>query len=150
MACEYKMTHRVEFAETDMAGIIHFSSFFRYMEVTEHAFLRSLGFSVHWKHDGRLVGWPRVHVSCDFLRPLRFEDEVEAQLLVQEKRSKSLTYRFLFRTCEEDAPIVVAHGRVTVVCVTADPETGRMKAIAIPVELADCIEEAPASLLDAK
>ena len=34
---------RVEFAETDMAGQVHFSNFFRYMEAAEHAFFRSLG-----------------------------------------------------------------------------------------------------------
>jgi acyl-CoA thioester hydrolase len=32
MAFEFKLTRRVEFAETDMAGIVHFSNFFRYME----------------------------------------------------------------------------------------------------------------------
>lgn len=37
---------RVEFAETDMAGIAHFSSFVIYMEQAEHALLRSLGTSV--------------------------------------------------------------------------------------------------------
>src|SRR5713226_3868003 len=75
MACEFKMLHRVEFADTDMAGIIHFSSYFRYMEVTEHAFFRSLGLSIV---GDPAVGWPRVHVACDFKHPLRFEDEVEA------------------------------------------------------------------------
>ena len=47
MAYEYKMTRRIEFAETDMAGIVHFSNFFRMMEATEHAFFRSLGLSIH-------------------------------------------------------------------------------------------------------
>ena len=47
MPYEFKMIHRVEFADTDMAGIIHFASYFRYMEVTEHAFFRSLGFSIY-------------------------------------------------------------------------------------------------------
>lgn len=37
---------RVEFSETDMAGIAHFSSFIIYMEQAEHALLRSLGTSV--------------------------------------------------------------------------------------------------------
>jgi YbgC/YbaW family acyl-CoA thioester hydrolase len=46
------MIHRVEFTDTDMAGIVHFSSFFRYMEVTEHAFFRSLGFSIVMQHEG--------------------------------------------------------------------------------------------------
>jgi len=38
MPYEFKHTRRVEFAETDMAGIVHFSNFFRMMESTEHAY----------------------------------------------------------------------------------------------------------------
>ena len=34
---------RVEFAETDAAGIVHFSVFFRYMEEAEHALWRNAG-----------------------------------------------------------------------------------------------------------
>src|SRR6266540_283757 len=75
MPYEFKLVHRVEFADTDMAGIIHFASYFRYLEVTEHAFFRSLGLSIMGDGD---VGWPRVHVACDFKHPLRFEEEVEA------------------------------------------------------------------------
>ena len=36
----------VEFSDTDMAGIAHFSSFFRYMESAEHELVRSVGLSV--------------------------------------------------------------------------------------------------------
>ena len=46
MAYEFKAIRRVEFAETDMAGIVHYSNFFRYMETAEHGFFRSLGLSV--------------------------------------------------------------------------------------------------------
>ena len=35
MTYEFHNQHRVEFAETDMAGIVHFSNFFRYMEMAE-------------------------------------------------------------------------------------------------------------------
>jgi YbgC/YbaW family acyl-CoA thioester hydrolase len=136
------MTHRVEFTDTDMAGIIHFASFFRYMEVTEHAFFRSLGLSIHMTVEGRAIGWPRVHVSCDYKAPLRFEDEVEAHLQVREKRSKSLTYAFVFRKVNGE-PLEVAHGSLTVVCVTTDAQTGKMKAVPIPGLIADRIEAAP-------
>jgi hypothetical protein len=43
MACRFEITERVQFSETDMAGIVHFSNFFRYMERVEHAF-----FSGRW------------------------------------------------------------------------------------------------------
>jgi acyl-CoA thioester hydrolase len=136
------MTHRVEFSDTDMAGIVHFANFFRYMEATEHAFFRSLGLSIHMEAEGRIVGWPRVQATCEYLAPLRFEEEFEVRLTVREKRSKSLTYDFSFRRVT--APEVeVARGSITAVCVAMDPELGKMKAISIPAAFADQIQAAP-------
>ena len=142
MPCEYVITRRVEFSETDMAGIVHFSNFFRYMETAEHAFMRSLGYSVAARPGAPQVGWPRVHATCDNHRPLRFEDEVEVHLRVLEKKSKALTYEFRFRKLNEPGAGEVARGRLTVVCVAHHPD-GSMKATTIPREIADQIEVAP-------
>lgn len=142
VASEFTITRRVEFSETDMAGIMHFSNFFRFMETAEHAFFRSLGFSIVTTQTDPPVGWPRVHASCDFKLPLRFEDEVEVRLLVAEKRTKALTYQFQFRKANDPAKPLVAVGRITAVCVTKDA-TGAMAARAIPSEIADRIEASP-------
>ena len=82
MAYEFKVVRSVEFHETDMAGIVHYSNFFRYMETAEHGFFRSLGFSLVTDQTDPPIGWPRVHAECDYFQPLRFEDEVEIHLLV--------------------------------------------------------------------
>ncbi|HLQ45736.1 MAG TPA: acyl-CoA thioesterase [Planctomycetaceae bacterium] len=136
---QFITTRRVEFADTDMAGIIHFTSYFRYMEVTEHAFFRSLGFSIV---GDPAVGWPRVHVACDFEHPLRFEEEVEAHLRVREKKERALTYDCIFRRVNPEPVVEVAHGALTVVCVTRD-ESGKMRAALIPDHIAGRIEVAP-------
>lgn len=143
MPYEFRMTHRVQFAETDMAGIMHFANFFRMMEATEHAFFRSLGYSIHMEFEGQKVGWPRVHASCDYRSPLRFEDEVEVRLRVIEKRSKALSYEFVFQKVGDSASVEVARGRITAVCVSLDPIEGRMRAVPIPEALAQLIEVAP-------
>src|SRR5262249_23924606 len=130
MAYEFKLVRRVEFSETDMAGIVHYSNFFRYMEAAEHAFFRSLGFSVVTKAVEPPVGWPRVHASCDYKQPLQFEDEVEIHLLVTAKKSKSLSYEFRFRKLNGAEAVEVARGSLTVVCVTH--QQGQMKAATIP------------------
>ena len=85
MAYEFKIVQRVEFSDTDMAGIVHYANFFRYMDAAEHAFFRSLGFSIWTQGTEPPVGWPRVQAQCDFKHPLRFEDEVEVHLLVSAK-----------------------------------------------------------------
>ncbi|HUL51483.1 MAG TPA: thioesterase family protein [Candidatus Nitrosotalea sp.] len=147
MPCEFKIVRRVEFSETDMAGIVHYSNFFRYMETAEHGFFRSLGFSVVTATTDPPVGWPRVHAECDYLQPLRFEDEVEIHLLVSGKSSKSLSYTFHFRKLNASQPVEVARGGLTVVCVTRD-RNGSMKATQIPKTIADRIEVAPRKLLE--
>lgn len=132
MPSRFKMVHRVEFSDTDMAGIIHFSSFFRYMEVTEHAFFRSLGLSVNTWIDGNHFGWPRVHVECDFKRPVLFEDELAVELTVQELRERSIRYDFQFRQVGYEEEGLIAQGSFTVVCVTWSEGEGKMRAVAIP------------------
>ena len=57
MATGFVYHRRVTFAETDMAGIVHFSNFYRYMEEAEHAFLRSRGLRIKVDQpDGTVVG----------------------------------------------------------------------------------------------
>jgi YbgC/YbaW family acyl-CoA thioester hydrolase len=147
MPYEFKITRRVEFADTDMAGIMHYSNFFRFMETAEHAFFRSLGLSIVTTQTDPPVGWPRVHADCDFKKPLRFEDEVEIHMLVCEKKSKALSYLFIFRKLNASEPIEVARGKLTVVCVTRDGH-GKMGAATIPARVANLIEVAPAKLLE--
>jgi len=146
MAYEFKLVRRVEFNETDAAGIVHFTSFFRYMESVEHAFFRSLGHSVFMTNVDPPVGWPRVAASCEFSEPLYFEDEIELHLLVAEKKEKSLTYQIRIRKLNADPPVEVARGRLTVVCVTRDAR-GQMRAVPIPKAFASLVRVAPASML---
>lgn len=130
MALSFTLQRRIEFAETDMAGIVHFSNFFRMMEATEHAFLRSLGFSVHATGPDGSLGWPRVKVSCEYLKPLRFEELVEIELTVAEVRNRSVCYQFVFRrksNAEE-----VARGEMVAVFAQVDSLAGNLTAVPIP------------------
>jgi len=147
MAYEFRLVRSVEFFETDMVGIVHYSNFFRYMEAAEHAFFRSLGISVVTRQVDPPVGWPRVHAECDYRQPLHFEDEVEIQLLVSEKKAKSLSYVFRFVKLNASPPVEVARGSLTVVCVLH--QEGKMRAATIPQAIADKIHVAPPALLNA-
>src|SRR5215831_13962768 len=112
MAYEFQLTRRVEFSDTDMAGIMHFSNFFRFMEATETAFMRSGGFSIVLSRCGLEVCLPRVHAECDYLVPLHFEDEVLVHLLVEKKGARTLTYQFRFFRQNDSPPREVARGRL--------------------------------------
>lgn len=143
MACRFEITERVQFSETDMAGIVHFSNFFRYMERVEHAFFRSLGMSI-FEHGGDKVAWPRVHASCDYMAPLKFEEEFRVELLVEEVRDKVI--RHLIRLWHLDGTLA-GEGRLTVACVRKDPDSGKMKAVSIPDRIRSKIEAASAEML---
>ena len=149
MAFHFDYTDRVQFSETDAAGIVHFSNFYRYLERAEHAFFRSLGLSIFEKDApvamGERVGWPRVHAACDYFAPLFFEDEFRTELLVEEVRSKVIRYIFRFWRSADGS--LVAEGRITAACVRKDPATGKMKAVTIPERILSKIEAAPAERL---
>ena len=146
VACEFKFVRTVEFSETDMAGIVHFSNYAKYLESAEHRFFRSIGYSIVSAPDGHRVGWPRVHVGFDFKKPLRFEDEIEIHLLVAELRSKSIAYQFRIRKLNGNMPELAATGTMTVVCVSI-ADRNAMKACTIPKDIASKIEVAPTELL---
>jgi acyl-CoA thioester hydrolase len=146
MPYEFKHTKRVEFSDTDMAGIMHFSNFFRFMEATETAFMRSLGLSVVLSNCGLDVCLPRVHAECDYQLPLRFEDEVQVHLLVEKKATRTLTYQFRFLKLNANPPLEVARGRLVAVC-AARQDDGTIKAVPLPAAFADKLQEAPAGLL---
>jgi YbgC/YbaW family acyl-CoA thioester hydrolase len=137
-ASEFRTTRRIEFVETDMAGIVHFTNFFRFMEEAEHAFLRSLGLSVMHKTDDGVIGWPRVNVACEFFKPAHFEDELEIRLRVEKKSAKAVTYVVSFF---KDG-VELARGRSTAVCCLVRPGR-KIESIAVPPFIADKIAEAP-------
>jgi YbgC/YbaW family acyl-CoA thioester hydrolase len=138
---EITVRRRVEFADTDMSGIVHFSRFLVFMENAEHAFLKAIGTDVQWKDaEGRELGWPRVSVAAEYLSPARFGDELEVRLQVARKGVRSMTYAFEVVRGGE----TLARGRTTCAfCVLNDP-TG-LKAVPIPAEIAERIEATPAA-----
>jgi acyl-CoA thioester hydrolase len=108
----FRTTRRIEFYDTDMACIVHFANFFRFMESAEVEFLRSLGISVRLPWGGEMIGFPRVSASCDYVRPARFEDVLDVTVTVAKVGRSSVTYAFEFGLQDE----VIARGKVTSVC----------------------------------
>lgn len=103
---------RVEFRDTDAAGIVHFSAFLFWMESVEHELLRAAGVPIIDRQaDGSDVSWPRVSVSCDYQAAVRFADEVEVAAWVEAVGTSSVTYGFRFT----HGTTAVARGRTVAV-----------------------------------
>lgn len=130
MPAAFCTRRRVEWADTDQAGIVHFARFFVFMEEAEHAFWRSLDLSVHSERDGDLISWPRLAAECEYFCPVAFEDVLDIELSLEKQSEKSLRFRFDFHGNGES----IAQGRLTVVCCVCNPGE-RIRAIPIP----DCI-----------
>ncbi len=132
---EYRLTRRVQFYETDTAGIVHFSWFYRYMEEAEHALWREAGLSI--APETSEIGFPRVSASFDFRLPLKFEDLFEVRLTICDITAKTIRYAAV--VTREDA--VIATGSLTVACVRKRPGHA-MEAIEIPSTIANHFEVA--------
>jgi acyl-CoA thioester hydrolase len=128
MPSEFRLRRRVQFYETDVAGIVHFSWFFRYMEEAEHAMWRSAGLSIHPPAGD--IGWPRIAASFDFRRALRFEDEFEIVIRIAELGQRTIRYECAL---EKDGD-TIASGTMTIACVRKLPD--RMQSTEIPEAIA--------------
>jgi len=141
MASSFQTHRRVEFCETDMAGIVHFSNFYKWMEQAEHEFFRSLGLSiVHHLPDGSTIGWPRVTAQCRFESPARYEDVLTVRLTVQRIGVKSLTMDVAFTIGDR----AVARGTMKTVCCIVRPGES-LQSLEIPEDFRSRIEEHPSA-----
>ena len=136
MATGFVYHRRVSFAETDMAGIVHFSNFYRYMEEAEHAFLRSRGLRIKVDQpDGTVVGWPRVRGTCSFESPAFYEDELEIEVRIDRRGVKSLTMGFVIRRGTRQ----LATGELKTVCCRFNAQ-GKFESIEIPADWAEKLD----------
>lgn len=123
---------QVQFAETDLAGIVHFSYYFRYMEEAEHALWREAGLKIA----GDEHRWPRVSAYCDYRHPLRFEDEIDVTVRAGFGRRR-IKYGFVISRGD----VTAATGVMTSVC-TRMNATGTMQTVEIPDEIVERLRAA--------
>lgn len=135
MSEPYQTVRRVEFRDTDAAGIMHFSAFFTHMEQVEHEMLRSLGFSVMLADGDTTIGWPRVSAKCDYKGAVRFEEEMTIELSVLKLSNKSVTYQHRF-TCGQRE---IAVGEIVAVCCRIDQQHN-LASIEIPDNMRSQLE----------
>jgi acyl-CoA thioester hydrolase len=132
---EFRYQRRVQFAETDLAGIVHFSWYFRYMEEAEHALWRAAGLSISPPHAA--IVWPRVAAGFDYKSPLRFEETFIVGVRISAVSRRTVQYGFTLRRGDT----LVGLGRITIACVMRTPE-GVMTSIELPAGLAEKLRSA--------
>ena len=102
---------RVAWVDTDAGGRIHFTSAFKWAEEAETELMRKVGVL-----GNRWGNFPRRKVEAEYLKVLRFDDEIEVRLRVDNVGRTSVTYAWAI--AKDGEPHV--KGRHTVVYVDAD------------------------------
>jgi YbgC/YbaW family acyl-CoA thioester hydrolase len=138
MSAELRLRRRVAFSETDAAGIVHFSNYFRYFEDAEHALWRQAGLTIHAADSP--VGWPRVSASCEYHRPLKFEQEFDVHVSIAELTGRTIRYQgTIMRDGER-----VATASWKIACVDKLPD-GRMQSANIPANVIERLAHRPSN-----
>src|SRR6185295_237508 len=86
------LRRRIEWMDTDAAGIYHWTTVFRLAEAAEAALHTALGIA-----EFTFGATPRVAVEATFARPLRFNDPVDVELAVTALGRTSVEYRLAVR-----------------------------------------------------
>jgi YbgC/YbaW family acyl-CoA thioester hydrolase len=119
------LKRRIQWIDTDAAGRWHFTTAFRLAEEAEAELHRSLGVA-----DLTFGRTPRRKVECEFLVPLKFDDEIDVTLSVEKVGRTSVTYAL---SLERDGEVAA---RGSLVMVYIDPGTEQAVELPEPVRRA--------------
>ncbi len=109
--------HNVRFDETDLAGIVHFSHYAKWVESAEHSLLKHIGIPIISAQGG----FPKVNFTINYKKPVRFDDQITIELSVTEVGTSSVHYAFEITRDNES----LASGKLATVYVTREgiPQT---------------------------
>ncbi len=147
MLFEHTSTRRIEFSETDMAGLVHFSNFFKYMETAERDFFEAAGVDLINTKPGDIVGWPRARAECKFSAPLRFGETIDIHLAIKSMKDRSIDYQFrIFRRNSDGTRTQAGKGHMTTI-LTELTASGALRSIELTDSVRERITVAPAEVL---
>lgn len=127
---------RVRFNEVDAAGIVFYPRFFDYFHMAfEDFFGAATGVPYHVWIKERRIGWPTVHVECDYRAPLRYGDAFEVAVSFPKVGRSSFVTRYEVRS---DGDLRCA---AAITCVTTDLD--RMESLAIPLVVREALARFP-------
>jgi 4-hydroxybenzoyl-CoA thioesterase len=124
----------VQFGEVDAAGIVYYPNFFDYYH---RAFESFFGSCAGVPYDRILreerVGFPAVHIECDFKQPLRHGDVFDIEMDIQRIGDSSFTSGYRVRRAQELC--------ATASIVTAVVNLDTMKSMPLPAKYRAALEQ---------
>lgn len=127
---------KVRFSDSDPAGVLYFPRFLDHFHgVFEDWFDEDLKMPYRWVLEDTHVGFPTVHVDCDYNGPFRFGERMDVELVVSRVGDRSFTCTYRARA-EGEAEV-----RVEARVVTAVVDLKNFVAIDIPPALRRALTE---------
>jgi len=115
---------RVYYEDTDLAGIVYYANYLKFIERARTEFVRSLGIDqVALKAEHGIVFAVR-RVEADYLSPARFDDELSVQTHVR----KVTAARIILRQCVKRGDTMLFDAIVTLVALTDSGKPTRLPA----------------------
>lgn len=132
----YRMMRRVDFCQTDAAGLMHFSSFCTYMEAAEAAVFRELGLRLIDSRNDSMTGFPRIEIQCKFRRPFHFDEEVWIEAGIEPITANRIHWNFRFFNAAGER---AGRGLMVTAAVQRQPD-GSLASIAMPDDILSGLE----------
>lgn len=127
---EHTIRLRVNWGETDMAGIIYYPNYFKWFDTGSLTLVNAAGISVKDLFHEQRIGLPLLDAGCRFRRPLLYNDEIRVVSRVTEVNEKTFRVEHEVYRGEE----LTGHGYEIRGWVHFD-ERGRLKSQVIPDEV---------------
>lgn len=110
---------RVYFEDTDMAGVVYYANYLKFMERARTEWLRGLGFEQdRLKEEQRLVFAVRS-AEVDYLSPARFNDALVVESRVVRAGNASIAFAQEVLRDDDEKRVLLAQGRIKVACLDA-------------------------------
>lgn len=114
---------RVYYEDTDLAGIVYYANYLKFIERARSEWVRELGIDqVQMKAEGLVFAVRRV--EADYLSPARYDDE----LFVETSMHAGSGVRLIVRQDVKRGEEVLFSARVTIICMTAQGAVARLPA----------------------
>lgn len=95
MRAMFVTPYAVRFADVDNAGIFYYPRFFNAFHVAfEEWWERGVGRAYHLITGTDKIGFPAVHIECDFRKPVTFGDPMEIRVGVKRIGNTSVVFLY--------------------------------------------------------
>ncbi|KKB36645.1 acyl-CoA thioesterase [Bacillus thermotolerans] len=126
---------RVNFGDTDAAGIVYYPNYFKWFDIAGHQFFRSIGLAPASLMKEQNIILPLLDVRCTFERPLYYDDVITIRTTAAEVNNK--TIKLIHEVYRGD--VRTGHGYELRGWVKE--EEGSISAVPIPDEVRAILEE---------